>query len=296
MSRIATAQLYQMNQDHVGQAREKEVSTAEKASTFKQINRPSDAPTDWVVNSNHKDDLNMREGIEKNASMATHMLTVSDNVLSQLTEYAQRARELAIANSSTAFADRKLSVGEAQSLYENVIRALNTNYGGKTLWGGFKTKSPAFDMSGQYLGDRGSFEIEIGKGLIVPVNLSAPELIQGEGLTSGVNIPAVFQRFVQGLKNNDTEMIRGTLDDFMKTIDQISLGRTKVGARQSEIERAVDSNQVQRIETLENISKIEEADPAKVFSDLSRDQTVLKAAISTSSKILSEDPLGIFFK
>jgi len=297
-SRISTTQIYQSSQAHVANAREKEQTSAEKASTFREIVRPSQDPTGWVMATNIKDDIAQKDSIAKNASFASHVLTITENVLSQIQDYAQRAHELAVPASSDGIATEEVRMfvhGEVKGLYDNVMRALNTKYAGKTLLAGFQTKSNAFDQGGNYRGDDGKFQIEIGKGLVVPVNISSEQIIQGRGMQNGVDIPGIFTRLMAGLQNNESDTIRGTLEDLLVAVDQLSLGRTQIGARMTAIERAVDAHEMDRIESLDTVSNIEEVDMVKAFSDLTRDQTVLKAAMSTSEKILTEDPTAIFF-
>ncbi len=149
---------------------------------------------------------------------------------------------------------------------------------------------------GKYLGDKGSIEIEVAKGLKIPINVSAEKAFLGEGVRNGTNILTTLQSLVKGLEMNNVEQIRGSIDELQKANEQISQVRGEVGARMNQIQRAVDNHVSSKIDTLDSISKIEEADAIKVFSELARDQTVLKAAISTSQKMLSENPTDILFK
>ncbi len=302
-TRISTQQIFNTSQSHVAEARNREISSSEKAASQKEINRPSDNPTGWVRAQSIKDDLSQRNTIAKNAGLASHMLTVSENVLTQVIENVQRAHELAISASSTTGNEgggrnqtREHLLAEVKTLFDSTLRTLNTRYAGKTVLGGYQTDRAAFDETGKYVGDSGSFQIEVGKGLVIPVNLSAQQVIQGKGITAGVDVPEVLGRLVDGLEHNDTEMIRSTLGDLVRAGDQLSLGRSEVGARMSEIEHAVNSHEEQKIDDTDDIAKIEEVDAIKAFTDLTRDQTVLRAAIGTTQKILSEDPVNNFFK
>ncbi len=301
-TRISTQQVYSSSQQHVGEARAREISSSEKAASMKEINRPSDNPVGWVRAQSIKDDLSQRNTIAKNAGLANHMLTVGEGVLAQLHDNVDRAHELAITASSTTSSSegrnqtREALLAEVKTLCDSSIRVLNTRYAGKTLFSGYQTDKPAFDVSGKYLGDSGKFQMEIGKNLVVPVNIDAEQVIQGKGISGGVNIPEVLSRLAHGLEHNDTDSIRSTLDELLRAGEQLSVGRTEIGARMSEIERAVNAHEDQKIENLDDISKIEEVDAIKAFSDLTRDQTVLRAAIATTQKILNDDPINAFFR
>jgi flagellar hook-associated protein 3 FlgL len=194
-TRVSTAQLFQGGQERIAQARGKEVRSSEQASTQKQLLKVSEDPTAWVHAANLKNDLALQESISKNAASANHVLTATETLLAEVQNSAQRAHELAIsASSSTGNGglERKAVLSEVESLYENVIRTLNTRYGGRTLLAGFKSEGPAFDRSGKFVGDSHEFNLEINRDLKVPLNISTEQSIQGEGMGDGVNIPEVW--------------------------------------------------------------------------------------------------------
>src|SRR4051812_26029400 len=97
-ARIATAQMFHNSQAHVGAAREKEVISSEKASTGKEIVRPSQDPSGYMISSSLKDDLSIRETIAKNANYARNLLSTTENIFIQLQDQVQRAYELAVAS------------------------------------------------------------------------------------------------------------------------------------------------------------------------------------------------------
>jgi flagellar hook-associated protein 3 FlgL len=299
MGRISTAQIFQNAQGGISAAREKEVTSSEKASTGKELVRPSQNPGGFVIASNLKDELAQRESIAKNASLALNVLTMHESIFSQVQEIAQRAHELAVSaagDDGASEAARKLSLQEADNLYDSALQSLNMRYGNRTLLAGYSSQGPAFDNLGNFLGDNGEIKIEIAPGQVVPISIPAGRAILGVGLDRGINVLEVLKRFADGMRTNNTEMVRSSLEDLEKANDQMSLMRAEVGARQDQIRQALQSHEDSKINMTEEISKVEDADAVKVFSDLSRDQTVLKAAISTSDKLLSDNPTALLFK
>ena len=111
-----------------------------------------------------------------------------------------------------------------------------------------------------------------------------------------VNIPAIFRTLIEGLKSGDNDRIGGTFGDFQVAVSQLTGVRTEIGARMNRIERALTSKDAEKIERLDAVSKIEEADPVEVFTDLARDQTALKASLDTAHKILTEVPPDKLFR
>ena len=76
---------------------------------------------------------------------------------------------------------------------------------------------------------------------------------------------AAMRRLVGGLTTNDTEMIQSSLDDLHKGNEQLSTMRAEVGGRMAQINKMIDSSEVNRIQGLDAISKVEDVDAAKAF-------------------------------
>ncbi len=298
-SRVSTNQMYTNAQEHVSKARDREQASAEKTSTQKQVVRPSDNPSGWMLASQLKDEKSTRATLEKNAEVANHVLKATETVFEQAQECVGRAYELAIANSGTALGGGAARMGaytEVQGIYEGMLQALNFRYGNRTLLAGHRSDGPAFDSNGQFLGDNGQLEIDIDKDTSLSLSFSAPKHILGEGGMGGVNLLDAFQRLMVGLKSDDTNTIQNTIEDLKRGIEQLSTARAEVGTRMQSIDRALGRHASHLISTADQISQIEDADAAKAFSDLARDQTILQAAVKTSEKILNENPADIFFK
>lgn len=291
--RVATAQMYNNSHVHVAKAREKEVTSAEKASSFKEIVRPSQDPGGWMGATYHKDALSVRQSECKNANTAMQYLSATETVLSQVQEYVQRAKELSVAAAGKdpySESAREHLYRDLRQVYEALVQAANTRFGNRGLFSGFMSETPAFDLDGDFLGDSGVVEVEIDHKLKVPSNITGEGVFLGKGLKNGVNILETFQRLMEGLQTGDHEMIRGTLDDLHWANEQVSIIRSQVGGYMNKISRALDSHAAMEIEDKVAISRVEEADAIKTFSDLARDQAILQASILTSQKLLRENP------
>jgi flagellin-like hook-associated protein FlgL len=164
------------------------------------------------------------------------------------------------------------------------------------LFAGLKSQGPAFDADGNYVGDDLKLEVEIANGLKLPLNLTGKQVLMGEGSFGGVNILDTMRRLINGMATDDSPAIQGTLEDLGRANDQLSFMRAELGARMDAVKRAVETQQENKILTQGSISKVEDADAVKVFSDLARDQAVLQSAMSTTKKLLTENPADTLFK
>lgn len=300
MARISTPQIYHRTELNTENAREKEAQSSQIASSQKKIQRPSDDPTSWVTAKNLKDDIFLRESIAKNATIATGTLAATENIFGQIQEYVQRAHELAISSAGSMIVDAKTPrqsvLAEVKALFESMRTALNSSFNGRTLLAGYQSQLPAFDTDGNFIGDNGRIEIDIDKGLKAALNVSTEQIVLGRNREGGVDIPKLFQRLIVALEAGDRTLIGTTLEDFTKSVDQLSLGRAQIGAAQGEIQRALSSESEDKILKKDTVSKIEDVDVIRAFSDLARDQTVLKATLSTTEKVLHEVPQDALLK
>ncbi len=297
MSRVSTVQVFDNAQRNIQNAKEREAVSAEKSSSLKELSKPSQSPAEWMIVETQKNDMAVREGISKNAMLASHMINTTDGVISQAQELVQKVHTLALSAVGNAAGDvSKHVLPEVKGLYENFIQNLNTKFGSRSLMAGQKSTGPAFDIKGKFLGDAEKIEVEIDRGLFVPINVSGGQAILGEGLRDGVNIIQGMKNLITGLETSNQELIGGSLDVFTKATDQLSIARTQLAGSSMAIEKAIQRNTENKIQQLDAISQIEEANPIKVFSDLARDQTVLRAALESSHKIMSESPADILLK
>lgn len=298
-NRISSSQIFQFGQRSVAEAREREVNSAEKASTMRGITRASQDPQSWIKAASLKDDLQIGESISKNASLAQHSLNTTETLLAQVQENVQRAYEIAIAASGSdviGSANRKAVLTDAENLFDSTIQTLNTRYANRTLLAGLKSQGNAFDKDGNYIGDGQDFEIEIARGLTVPVNINGARAILGEGVPEGENILDSMKSLIKGLREDDPTQIRDTLDRLQRGNAQVSLARSELAGRILQVERAISDFNSSSIELKDAISKVEDADAIKAFSELARDQAALKASMATTEKILHENPVDILFK
>lgn len=300
-NRVSTAQLYQNVHQNVGVAREREITSSNKAATGQEIVRPSQDPAGWLQSAALKDGLSIRESMTRNASVASHVLNANDGVLSQLQESLQRAYELAVQASGDTLSPvaKQQLREEVVGIYENSIAALNAQYQNRSLLAGFASDRPAFSKDGVFQGDSGVFEIEVAKDLKIPLNLSGERVVGGKGDALGVNLLETLSRLSEGLQNDDKTLIHSTLEDFRVGNDQISRARAEVGARMAQIRDVIGTNELRSIDDKDAISRISDADMVKVLSELARDQTVVKAAISSGQKLLqsaNETALMLFQK
>ena len=89
-----------------------------------------------------------------------------------------------------------------------------------------------------------------------------------------------------GLNTNDTRLIQSTLEDFSAVQSQVVAARASVGSRVKSIENTVATMDVDQIEKTKYRSELEDADILSTYSELNKDESVLKRTMQVSTKLI----------
>lgn len=177
---------------------------------------------------------------------------------------------------------------------------------------------------GGYKGDDGNIMVEVQKDVFIGMNIPGRELFLGpkaaapvpgalpdkapnsmplrapasEGaspemaLSSAVqsdpnqNIFHVLEGLRVGLMTNDVDQIRATLEPLDKLTSRVVTTRAQVGARTGGIDSAIANMGKKNVFNAELQSGIEDADVIQVVSDMAREESVLRASLQASNKLI----------
>lgn len=117
-----------------------------KASSQKEINRPSDNPIGMTRVLSYRDSLKSLDQYRKNIDTAQGWLGLADENLMQVSTIVTRLKELAQQGATSTFSaeNREQISYEARQLYQQLIMLSNASYEGKYIYAGHKTDTPAF--------------------------------------------------------------------------------------------------------------------------------------------------------
>lgn len=158
-----------------------------QAATQKRITKPSDDPSAASRVLNARTDERGSKQFVKNINVARSFLEFTDQSLSELTESLTRAKELAIAQANDAAASpdtRRAVAAELEQIYNQAVQIGNRKIGERYVFGGFRTTTQPFDISGEYGGDDGDMKVQINKDAFVAMNISGDKVFLGKGLGS----------------------------------------------------------------------------------------------------------------
>ncbi len=102
----------------------------------------------------------------------------------------------------------------------------------------------------------------------------------------GVNLFGTVQAFSQGLSDNNTVVLNEAIDNIEKGFQQVLASRAQIGARQNILKLSLDSLDSSRVTLAEIKSGAQDADVIQVYSDLAKNETVLKSTLEVNRKLL----------
>ncbi|MGN6250660.1 MAG: flagellar hook-associated protein FlgL [Marmoricola sp.] len=262
--------------------------TQEQLTTGKVLNRPSDSPTDTTTAMRLRASIASQKQYARNAQDGQAWLDLADSTLQGVNTLVNRARDLALqgANASNDTpAARNALAAEVDQIRQSVLASANTTYLDRPLFGGVTGGPVAFTGSGgtiTYAGTAGSVDRAIGPNASVSVNVDGPTAFGADG-------SSIFDRLAAlstALRSGDTAGITTALGDITSSQEQLQAAVSDVGARESRVDRAVDTANDAVLALTTQLSSVQDVDIAKATVDMQTQQVAYQAALAVTAKVV----------
>ncbi|AZB44538.1 flagellar hook-associated protein FlgL [Bacillus sp. FJAT-42376] len=264
-------------------------SLQDQLSTGKKINRPSDDPVVAMKGMQYRTNLTEVEQYKRNLSEAYQWMENSEGGIEHTTQVVQRARELLLQakNGSNSPEDVKAIGVEIEQLKKDLQGVANTQVAGRYIFNGTKTDSAPVDAAGTFNPAAADYKISVSKGVELEVNVNALEAFGGKIGGTGANLFQTLQGIVDDINTNET-MTKGDqlLSNLDEHFDKLNAERAKLGARYNRLELIDDRIGQQEVTANRILSDNEDADIERVITDLKMQESIHRAALSVSSRII----------
>jgi flagellar hook-associated protein 3 FlgL len=131
-----------------------------------------------------------------------------------------------------------------------------------------------------YQGDGAAIDVEIGDGRTVETNVTGDQVFSGPS----VDVFQYLQNLHQALVTNDVAGIQTAIGQFDASLSQVLDSRASIGSRVNRLETIKDGLDLLSVNTQTLRSNFEDADFAKVATDLATLQNTLEASMSVLSR------------
>jgi flagellar hook-associated protein 3 FlgL len=285
--RVTKTILYDTFINDILRRQEDLLRTSRKLATGKEINDPSDDPVkaDRILSS--KSMLTSLEQYTRNAESSFSYLGMAEDALSSAKNVISRLQELTVtmATGTVDAGARSNAAVEVQNLYNQLLDIANTKLNDDYIFSGYKTDTITFDSVGTYGGDTNKYSVQVSPNSTVSIGLNGGEIFAGVG--GGTDIFAGIESLITALNADDTTNIQAAVSTLDLSFSQISNSVSDIGGKVGRIQ-AINSN-LEKLahRTRVTISGLEDADLAKIISELQIGQVALEAALSSAGKVFN---------
>ena len=282
--RVTSGMIFDQARTNAEKARSRHQDAVIKASSGMRVNHPSDDPVAAGLMAKHRVAQMRQEAIGQSVGRAESEIQTADGAVGELSNLLARAKELAVqfSNSTYSATDRSNGASEVEQLLKNAINILNTEVGGRYIFGGKKDGTPPFDSAGNYSGDTEVRMIEIAPGVTSQASLRADVAIKGVG--GGVDVLSILSDLATALRANDVNSVSSSLSGLTDSIEQVSSARAQLGTMANVMQTAMEATRAAKDAEASAISREGEVDMIEAFTELTLAEKGLEASLTAISK------------
>jgi flagellar hook-associated protein 3 FlgL len=283
--RVTDRLIYDNANRWTGDARSRVEEATTVASSGLRVQQPGDDPAAAGQLTLHAQAQARASAIATATQRGTDELNSADSALDSIATGISRARALAVQLSNATYtpAQRAAAASEIDGIFSQVVSALNTEVGGRYIFGGTQDSKPPFDAAtGAYQGDTSTRKLEIAPGVWGDASVRADVALKGAG--GGVDVLSTLQALSAALSSNNVAGVQGSLDGLTAGTAQVASARAAAGNAANTLDQAhsiaVTAAAAEKVAT----SHLEDADVVDAATQLQLAQRALEAAVSASSQ------------
>lgn len=260
----------------------------DQLATGKKINKPSDDPVVAMKGMYYRSNLTEIEQYKRNLSELYLWMENSEAGIDQANSALQRVRELTIQgqNDTNSPDDRKAIAREIEQLQQSLAATANTKIGGRYIFHGTDVMKPVVtsenpvEVADNLTSDKiNNYQIEVSRGVFMKANVNPGNVFNQEMFDT-------VQKIQEQLESPDPQGMDQLLDDLDKVMNTLSAERSELGARYNRLEMVETRLGQQEVMATKILSDNEDADIERVIMDLKSQESVHRAALSVSARVI----------
>ena len=284
--RVSTNMLYMNTNFNINRNREQYLNAQEVLITQRRINRPSDDP----IGAARALELNKRidsfNQYNRNIEQARQFVDQTEIAVASVRDSLQRAIELGVDINAPGLSQGELdaAASEMDNLFQEILRAANTQIGNRYVFAGYETASNPFDNNGVYSGGVGDvIEVEINDSTFIAINYCGNDVFK-----SPSDIFDAIRGMSAAITAGDQDAMASQLVVVRQAFDQILKFSADIGAKTNRLQAAQATNDELKTAYTAIISNIQDVDLAEATVDFAKAEQVYEATMQVSSKVLNQ--------
>lgn len=258
-----------------------------QAATGKKVSKPSDDPSAIRPMLDTRGQIRASERFLRTLGTAGDRLNILDTHLERVENLMVRAKESLVyaGNGSLSQADLKTLGNQMRQMKEELLAVANANVDGKYLFSGFSEDVIPYPTGtpGEFDGDDNKIELEIGPGEKIAVNLTGSEVFGDPG--TGKDVWQLFDEMIAALEAGDSAAALAEMDNLDRAADHARGRRSLMGNLAQRVDNAQLNMEDMRIDMKAMLSRLEDADILETLTNMTMQETALKAALDITSRV-----------
>ncbi|MED1458327.1 flagellar hook-associated protein FlgL [Bacillus safensis] len=292
--RVTQGMISQNSLRNISKSYEKLSKINEQAQTGKRFTKTSDDPVAAVKSLQYSTALFRNEQYKNNLNEAQNWIDTSETSVTEIIDIMSNIRDKVLdAANGTKQPEDLAAIGvEIGQMKNQIIDAMNTQMLGKFVFNGTNTnvKPVVENADGTYTfnfenyTDANAVQANISDGITLDVNSNPISAFGGQA--NGQNVIEMLTDLENSLKNGtfaNSDDALGSIDQFKEVM---SAERSDLGARSNRVD-LVGSRLTSQYQVLKNAkSDNEDVESEKAILDLLQQETVNRAALATTAKVI----------
>lgn len=259
-------------------------------SSGRKVEKPSDDPVVAARGMFYRSSLMENDQYKRNVDEAQSWMDMTDATMDEMGNIMKRVKELLIYSGDGAVSPEDLMTmgAEIEELKNHMGTLANQQINGKYIFAGTDTNKAPFDANA--LGGKGDFistnaspiNLEVSQNVFVTSNVNAQNIFNYPNAAG--NVFKVLNNIIDELKaGRSATQFQTVMDD---QFDNLLAERATLGASVNRVELIAERLDSQEVSITGLMSKNEDADMAKVMTDLKTQESVHNAALGAGARII----------
>jgi flagellar hook-associated protein 3 FlgL len=262
----------------------------QQLSSGSKINKPSDDPVIAARGMFYRSSLMENDQYKRNVDEAQSWMDMTDSTMDEMGNIMKRVKEILVYTGDGAVSadDLKAMGAEVEELKKHMGTLANQQINGKYIFAGTDTNKPPYDATakagaGDFVSTNSSpINLEVSQGVLVTSNVNAQNIFNYPNNAN--NMFTVLNNIIGELSNGRTAtQFQTAMDD---QYNKLLAERASLGANVNRVELIAERLDTQEVSITGLMSKNEDADMAKVMTDLKTQESVHNAALGSGARII----------
>jgi flagellar hook-associated protein 3 FlgL len=259
-------------------------------SSGRKVEKPSDDPVIAARGMFYRSSLMENDQYKRNVDEAQSWMDMTDATMDEMGNIMKRVKELLVYSGNGAVSpdDLKTMGSEIEELKNHMGTLANQQINGKYIFAGTDTNKAPFDPTVN--GGEGAFvstndspiNLEVSQNVFVTSNVNAQNIFNYPN--NGDNIFEVLNKVIGEMSaGRPATQFQTSMDE---QYDNLLAERATLGASVNRVELIAERLNTQEVSITGLMSKNEDADMAKVMTDLKTQESVHSAALGAGARII----------